>query len=78
MRCGCARASGYRSSTSAPGLPTSVIDAALQAAQQRGLLHLDLQQVRPSERGFDFLSDLQALFLPPRRRAESPPGSSPG
>jgi putative oxygen-independent coproporphyrinogen III oxidase len=60
------------------GLPTSVIDAALQAAQQRGLLHLDLQQVRPSERGFDFLSDLQALFLPPRRRAESPPGSSPG
>jgi hypothetical protein len=34
--------------------------------------------VRPSECGFDFLSDLQALFLPPRRRATSPPGSSPG
>jgi putative oxygen-independent coproporphyrinogen III oxidase len=59
------------------GLPASAIDAALQAAQQRGLLQLDLQQVRPSERGFDFLSDLQALFLPPPRRAPSPPGSSP-
>ncbi|MGL6108466.1 MAG: radical SAM family heme chaperone HemW [Rubrivivax sp.] len=60
------------------GLPASAIDAALRSAQQRGLLQLDLQQVRPTERGFDFLSDLQALFLPPRRRAPSQPGASQG
>ena len=35
-------------------------------AVQRGLLQVDLQHMRPSERGFDFLSDLQALFLPRR------------
>jgi len=58
------------------GLPTSAIDAPLQAARQRGLLQLDLQQVRPTERGFDFLSDLQALFLPPRRDGAAI--SSPG
>jgi oxygen-independent coproporphyrinogen-3 oxidase len=55
------------------GLPTSAIDAALQAAQQRGLLQLELQQVRATERGFDFLSDLQALFLPPRRGSTASP-----
>jgi putative oxygen-independent coproporphyrinogen III oxidase len=60
------------------GLPASAIDTALRTAQQRGLLHLDLQHVRPSERGFDFLSDLQTLFLPPRRRAAPPSGAGPG
>jgi len=59
------------------GLPASAIDAALQSAQQRGLLQVDLRQARPTERGFDFLSDLQALFLPPRR-AQAQPGSSLG
>jgi hypothetical protein len=28
------------------------------------LITRDLQRVAPTERGFDFLSDLQALFLP--------------
>jgi oxygen-independent coproporphyrinogen-3 oxidase len=51
------------------GLPASAIDAALLQAQQRGLLQVDLQRARPTERGFDFLSDLQALFLPARRKA---------
>jgi oxygen-independent coproporphyrinogen-3 oxidase len=60
------------------GLPTSTIDRALQAAQQRGLLQLDRQQVRPTERGFDFLSDVQALFLPPRRSAAARPRPSLG
>ena len=46
------------------GLPASAIEPALQAAQQRGLLELDLHRVRPTERGFDFLNDLQGLFLP--------------
>jgi oxygen-independent coproporphyrinogen-3 oxidase len=46
------------------GLPTSSIEAALQTAERRGLLTRDLNQVRPTALGFDFLSDLQALFLP--------------
>jgi putative oxygen-independent coproporphyrinogen III oxidase len=45
------------------GLPASAIAAGVRQAQQRGLLHDDLQRLQPTERGFDFLSDLQALFL---------------
>ncbi len=48
------------------GLPASAIDAALAQAQSRGLLDAGLQRIRPTERGFDFLNDLQSLFLPPR------------
>jgi putative oxygen-independent coproporphyrinogen III oxidase len=48
------------------GLPASSIEAGVRQAVQRGLLTEDLQRLRPSERGFDFLSDLQALFLPAR------------
>ena len=33
-------------------------------AQQRGLLWVDHARIQPTEKGFDFLSDLQALFLP--------------
>ena len=46
------------------GLPPSSIDAQLQKAEQSGWLERDGAQVRPTARGFDFLSDLQALFLP--------------
>ncbi len=46
------------------GLPLSAIEAALAKAESQGLIERDLTQVRPTERGFDFLSDLQALFLP--------------
>jgi oxygen-independent coproporphyrinogen-3 oxidase len=46
------------------GLPASAIDAAVTQAAQRGLLQADLHQLQPTARGFDFLSDLQALFLP--------------
>jgi oxygen-independent coproporphyrinogen-3 oxidase len=45
-------------------LPLSVIGAPLDAAERRGLVERDLQRVRPTARGYDFLSDLQALFLP--------------
>ena len=45
------------------GLPLSTIEPALKEAQARGLVERDLLRVQPSERGFDFLSDLQALFL---------------
>ena len=46
------------------GLSPSVLDDALQAALARGLVERDGAHVRPTVRGFDFLSDLQALFLP--------------
>jgi oxygen-independent coproporphyrinogen-3 oxidase len=45
------------------GLPLSTIEPALQEAQAKGLVERDLVQVKPTERGFDFLSDLQSLFL---------------
>ena len=50
------------------GLPPSAVQAALAHAQARGLVERegqgDDERVWPSARGFDFLSDLQALFLP--------------
>jgi oxygen-independent coproporphyrinogen-3 oxidase len=45
------------------GLPLSTIEKPLQEAQAKGLIERDFARVRPTERGFDFLSDLQALFL---------------
>lgn len=45
------------------GLPLSSIAKALQQAEAKGLIKLDFQKVTPTERGFDFLSDLQELFL---------------
>ena len=46
------------------GLPMSAILAGLDDAQRKGLIERDLARVRPTVRGFDFLNDLQALFLP--------------
>jgi putative oxygen-independent coproporphyrinogen III oxidase len=48
------------------GLPLSTIEAQLQDAQAKGLIERDLNWVKPTQRGFDFLSDLQALFLAAR------------
>ena len=45
------------------GLPLSAVQGALQAAQARGLLVWQGDHVQPRARGFDFLSDLQAMFL---------------
>jgi oxygen-independent coproporphyrinogen-3 oxidase len=45
------------------GLPLSAIDAGLSEAEARGLIERDWHSVRPTARGFDFLSDLQSLFL---------------
>jgi len=50
----------FRSRT---GLPVSSIEPALTQASQRGLMRADLHHVQPTDRGFDFLSDLQGLFL---------------
>lgn len=49
--------------TERTGLPLSSVEPALQEAQRRGLIQRDLAQVTPTQRGFDFLSDLQQLFL---------------
>ena len=50
--------------TERTGLAPSALQAGLEQAQSQGLLELDLTHARPTARGFDFLNDLQALFLP--------------
>jgi putative oxygen-independent coproporphyrinogen III oxidase len=47
------------------GMPLSAISPPLAEAERRGLIARDASRVWPTARGFDFLSDLQALFLPP-------------
>jgi len=47
------------------GLPMSAVNKPLAEAEARGLVERDFARVWPSARGFDFLSDLQQLFLPP-------------
>ena len=49
--------------TERTGLPLTAIAKPLAEAERKGLIERDLAHVRPTERGFDFLSDLQALFL---------------
>jgi oxygen-independent coproporphyrinogen-3 oxidase len=46
------------------GLPLTSIAQALDEAEAKGLIARDWQRVWPTARGFDFLSDLQSLFLP--------------
>ena len=46
------------------GLPLSAIEKSMEAARDKGLLALDMSHIRPTDKGFDFLSDLQSLFLP--------------
>ena len=52
------------------GLPPSAIEPAVARAQARGLVEPDgavdfmQRRVVPAEKGFDFLSDLQQMFLP--------------
>jgi putative oxygen-independent coproporphyrinogen III oxidase len=45
------------------GLSLTAIQEPLAEAERRGLVERDLARVRPTQRGFDFLSDLQQLFL---------------
>ncbi|MBA4261629.1 MAG: oxygen-independent coproporphyrinogen III oxidase-like protein [Comamonadaceae bacterium] len=46
------------------GLPLSALEKTLCEGLQKGWLTREGVWVRPTERGFDFLSDLQSLFLP--------------
>jgi putative oxygen-independent coproporphyrinogen III oxidase len=45
------------------GLPLGAIEPALERAEGRALIARDLHRVVPTARGFDLLSDLQAIFL---------------
>jgi oxygen-independent coproporphyrinogen-3 oxidase len=45
------------------GLPLSAIEAPLAQAEAQGFLSRSLHTVTPTARGFDFLNDLQSLFL---------------
>jgi len=45
------------------GLSLTIIEHALQSAEQKGLLYRDHQQIRPTELGMRFLNDLQQMFL---------------
>jgi oxygen-independent coproporphyrinogen-3 oxidase len=48
------------------GLAMTSIQQALANAEAKQLIARDVNRVWPTERGFDFLSDLQALFLADR------------
>jgi putative oxygen-independent coproporphyrinogen III oxidase len=45
------------------GLPFTAIAKGLDEAERKGLIERDFVRVKPTERGFDFLNDLQSLFL---------------
>lgn len=45
------------------GLGMNALEGGLREAERKGLVERDFSRVRPTERGFDFLSDLQQLFL---------------
>ena len=51
------------------GLPITAIEKALAEAEHKGLIERDFTHIKPTVRGFDFLNDLQALFLPATREA---------
>lgn len=55
------RVTGFEART---GLPRSALEPGLEAAQARGLLVRQGERCQPSELGWRFLNDLQALFLP--------------
>jgi oxygen-independent coproporphyrinogen-3 oxidase len=49
------------------GLAITAIQKGLAEAERKGLIERDFVSVKPSVRGYDFLNDLQSLFLPPQR-----------
>ena len=46
------------------GLAMTSIQQGLKEAEEKGLIERDWTRVWPTRKGFDCLSDLQALFLP--------------
>lgn len=45
------------------GLPFSAVQHTLEQAAEKRLLHLTAGRVQPTQKGLDFLSDLQTMFL---------------
>ena len=45
------------------GLPLTAIASKLEEAERKGWIERNLVQVKPTVRGYDFLNDLQQLFL---------------
>ena len=41
----------------------AAIQKGLEEAERKGFIERDFARVKPTERGFDFLNDLQSLFL---------------
>ena len=50
--------------TERTGLAVTALQKGLEEAERKGLIERDFARVRPSVRGYDFLNDLQSLFLP--------------
>ena len=50
--------------TEKTGLPLTSIQQGLEEAERKGLIERDLVQIKPTQRGLDFLNDLQTIFLP--------------
>lgn len=50
--------------TEKTGLPFTVVEQAMHEAERKGWIERDFNQVKPTQRGLDFLNDLQAIFLP--------------
>jgi putative oxygen-independent coproporphyrinogen III oxidase len=46
------------------GLAMTALQRGLTLGEEKGLLHRSMNRITPTEKGFDFLSDLQSLFLP--------------
>ena len=55
------------------GFPLTIVQKALDEAEQRGLIERDHQHIRPTPLGQRFLNDLQAIFLPPDHAARTAP-----
>ncbi len=54
---------GLRDFSERTGLAITAIQKGLEEAERKGLIERDFARVRPTVKGFDFLSDLQEIFL---------------
>jgi coproporphyrinogen III oxidase-like Fe-S oxidoreductase len=55
------------------GLPRTALEPGLTQAVDKGWLSLAKDHLCPTEHGFDFLSNVQQLFLPPRGNRPAAP-----
>ncbi len=54
------------------GMPIRQVQSALEQAEEQGLLAWDMQNIRPTPRGWRYLNDLLQLFLPDESRGNLP------